>query len=267
MVLVAWEEQRTARAVDELQRRVSALDSPHPSVVVVRNRPVRIEETMQLQVIDSDNRCWEFSGWIDGIDSLPTRLGPLVLANDRFPVYSYPHLAFLTGDVLRSVSSGRLLLGRLDRAKPSVVTPWGELTHWLTTTFLVTSREALERTGGLIAVDEVQYDERVDVRFDRGIADLREWLGSAYAEFLVHWVTQPGSWHAATALSNQTWPAIRLKLRSIVNEHALTLRALEAGLSIASSGFVAASGGLVPDGSGVHGATLRERAAATLARR
>jgi hypothetical protein len=239
VVFVGWDEERAGGELAELMQHLAGLRGVDPVVVAVANRAAARPslETVTNTVITGDNHVREFTGWQRGIDELRDTAGSpnvWLLANDRFRAYGEPYLPHLTVGALATVHAAGGLAGRID-GYPVPVSSFGvQLDWWVATCFLLIADRALSAVGGAVQLQpdqlELCWPEAPDDPLPEGGP-----MSAEHAELLLAWLTTDrptildARWYAAEPLGPDSWPRLRAKSLSIVNEQLLSGRAASLG--------------------------------------
>lgn len=246
VVFVAWDADRTAAGLAALCPAVTAWGPGACRVVVVVNNPALPLSQVRVPpsglVVRGSNAVGEFSGYDEGIAAAanwgkpgPAAGGALLLLNDRFLSYGEgARLRVLDPALAGLVVSERLLVGKVE------VFPGGGRLLGLPVDRYVKSNWMLlpqPATGvALMSVDSVRFDALVPVAGAPEGWISRSALDPGYAARLHEWLSGEGTsltshWYRAEPFTAVTWPAMRLKIRSILNEHALSTRLADDGLT------------------------------------
>jgi hypothetical protein len=106
------------------------------------------------------------------------------------------------------------------------------------------SAAAMDQIGPLCAVRADEYDLRVPVAFPGSVWPLSDWLGALPGDFLRQFLTGPDGWTRAEPVTSASWPRLRMKALSIVNEWLLSLRLIEAQVPLVPWRLARAMSGL-----------------------
>ena len=101
---------------------------------------------------------------------------------------------------------------------------------YIRSNYILVSAAAVDRLGSLCAIGADEYATHVPLAFPGDDWPLSAWLGPELGEVLRVFLTEPDgkSWTRAERLSETSWPCLRMKALSIVNELLLSVRLIEA---------------------------------------
>lgn len=176
-----------------------------------------------------DNRVHEFSAWNKGLAWIKLKnwhYDCVLLVTDAFPAYRDNYKKIFSSRMLDFICQHQAVAGIIDFPPPRSAD--FELQHWLIkywlrTSFVVLPASVIEILGNLVTFDKVDkfFGE---FQANQPFSQHAE-VSLAYAEYLTQWLTQ--DWHSAFPLTQESWPRFKDKIRSILNEHALTARLIE----------------------------------------
>jgi hypothetical protein len=236
IVLAAWDPEATVASVDLLRKWSRNMAGIETSTVVVANNESVMDElhgaNCEFEVILGSNREAEFSAYEQGRQSLSVRTGARpdvwLILNDRLTFYGDECLWAITPPLLRLASSAPVAVGHLDFL-PECFSLWGHrLKCYIRSNFVMVSAAAIESIGSICAVSSDEYEHHVPPGFPAEGWPLTEWLGGGLGEFLRSFLTEPDGWTRSEPLTPASWPRLRKKALSIVNEWLLNLRLIEA---------------------------------------
>ncbi len=229
VIFVQYDQSRYAQAFPLLLEVLSPLSHWTVFTIKVDNRnesqPLKQLAPNQFE-IGGDNGVYEFSGWMKGWHALQAQqivCDGYLFVTDAFMAYGNPYHNVLDDDLLDFLLQESAVGGMMDPPPKK----WNQLhlgswqiTHWVRSSFFFLTSSILEQMQTLITFPNVSAF--CDNNY-QGRAFLPEApLSLHYRLYLEDWITQ--KWHRAFALSEDTWEAFCLKIRSILNEHALTGR-------------------------------------------
>jgi hypothetical protein len=214
-------------------------------LVVVDNAQrgdLEIELDRRACAISGDNRSREFSGWDRGLawleaDGSIRRDTPVVLTNDTFHrSYGAAYLSdFSPERVLPPLSRGALI-GYMDAYPRAIRLFQLTLERWVRSSLVISTYGSLAHVRPFalpFSDDDVfSHDFRQLFCEPSPLSDnyrryLRTWLfGDAPSDGFDE------AWHSRAPLGPETFEAAKGKIRSILCEHALSARALAAGLAL-----------------------------------
>jgi hypothetical protein len=225
-VVVLWDPQRSAATVERLR---STFGSELVLVAVANSDAVRDVAAQADVVVAGTNLDAEFSGYDEGLAVLRHRrieAGALLLANDRAFSYEDVWSAGHVDRLLRCVEKNAVALGHID-ALPRRMTVLGTGVHaYVRSNLIALPWAAVADDFTVTSIDAAGFDALVPLEYPGGW-DLGELASTEYASFLGDWLTRvtgPDHWHAARPLGPDSWPHLRAKVKSIVNEHLLSAR-------------------------------------------
>ena len=125
--------------------------------------------------------------------------------------------------------------------------------HYIRSNLIVMSESLRARIGELCRLPTPVASDLIDTTFDdaRTVAGFEEKF-SKYGELVIDWLTgrgdrRNGVWYQAAPFDSASWPGMRRKIISIVNEHLLGARLEEAGGRVLSTLHAALLGELPED--------------------
>ncbi len=241
IVVAAYDADRTEALVrDLIAPTLSRLDRSR--AVIVANSATafhRLEDLPKpsaLAVARGSNTVAEFSAYGEGLDRLCSDPGGLpdavLIVNDRALSYGDRYANVLSPKTLEVISAYPIICGSIESYHRVVPVKGAPLTTWCRTNFLLGSRETWQRVSPVVAIGPAEFDEHVPRDFPGPAWTPAEWLGDEYAHHVVAWLTTPGQWYRAGPFSPDNWQAMRLKMLATLNEHLLSLRAHQHGVSL-----------------------------------
>ncbi len=242
VVLAAWDPTAAAESVDLVLERLRSLKGVKWSMVVVANNkavaPALARARGEYRLVAGSNREAEFSAYEEGRQALvaETETAPdvWVILNDRLPFYKADCLWGVTPALLQFASSVPIAAGTIDFL-PRYFHLWGQKFRcYIRANYILVSAAAIDRVGSLCRVSADDYALEVPTALPGQDWPLTAWLGPELGESLRVFLTVPGGvhWTRAEPLSAASWPRLRMKALSIVNEWLLSLRLIEAHVPI-----------------------------------
>lgn len=242
VVLAAWDPANAIPSLDLFLRHSRRLPGSSWVIAVVANnesilRELRSRKGASLLIVPGSNQEAEFSAYEQGRQALLAHTGHApdvwLIANDRLPAYGARELRSLNLGLLRCAANLPLASGSI-HALAAPIQLWKyRLSSWISSYWLLVSAKVLARSGSLIAVSADEYARHVPASFP-GSWPLTPWLGSGLSDHLRDWLTLPGGWSRATPLNETSWPMLRFKALSILNEKLLSAHLREAGATLIS---------------------------------
>jgi len=239
IVLAAYDVDRTATAMHELVASVVSNEGRRAVVVAnsdaVLRRLSKWELPPAIEVVRGSNKVGEFSAYQEGVDWLRSRQclpETFLFANDRALSYGDRYGAVLDRRALEVVRGYPMVCGTINSYGKSVALAGSLLDVWCRTNFVLTSRVALAAIGSTVSLGPAEFDTRVPVEFPGEGWSPAPWLGPEYAGIVLDWLTREGNWYRAEPISEANWPAMRVKLLAIINEHLFSIRARENGVPL-----------------------------------
>lgn len=190
-------------------------------------------EDQELQSCDNftmkvggDNTLFEFSGWMKGWETLTEEKGECdcyLFVTDAFLVYEDHYQNLLDSELLNFLMREQAVSGLIDlppiHFKNLKLMDW-QMNFWVRSSFFLVPLAVLQRMQSLISIQEI--DPFCDLKFQGNAFRADSPLSLNYREYLEQWLTQ--GWHSAFPLTEENWERFRNKIRSVLNEHALTGR-------------------------------------------
>jgi len=215
-------------------------------VVVVNNDAVLAATTGQggpeITVIAGSNDEAEFSAYEEGRQAIARQAGPgpdvWLIVNDRLPAYAVRQLRSINTDLLYLISKLEMAPGHIyPLVRP--ITVWQHrLSCFMSSYWVLLPAGALDRLGSLQSVTMQEYARHVPADFP-GYWLLSEWLGPELGDYIRAYLTEPGLWSRSEPLNAISWPRLRSKALSIINEKLLS--ACLAGAIMAARAELAAT--------------------------
>lgn len=238
IVLAAWDPAATAESVNLVLERFRRLRGVRWSMVVVANNDhVRASLPPSLgeyRVVAGSNEEGEFSAYEEGRQSLEAGAGPRpdvwMILNDRLPFYKADCIWGVTPALVKFASAAPIAAGTIDFLPPNSQL-WGRAFRcYIRSNYVLVSAAAVSRIGSLCAVRAGEYSLQVPQELDGADWPLSGWLGPDLGEFLRTFLTVPGrkGWTRAEPVDPVSWPRLRMKALSIINEWLLSWRLSEA---------------------------------------
>ncbi len=240
VVLAAWDTIATARSIELLQSQLRKLKGVTWSMVVVANSDAVLAATTgqggpDVTVIAGSNEEAEFSAYEEGRQAVARQAGPApdvwLIVNDRLPAYALRQLRSINKDLLYLTSKLQMAPGHIyPLVRP--ITVWQHrFSCFMSSYWLLLPARALDGLGSLTSVTMEEYARHVPADFP-GYWPLSEWLGPELGDFIGAYLTEPGLWSRSEPLNAASWPRLRFKALSIINEHLLSARLVELGLAL-----------------------------------
>ncbi len=185
----------------------------------------------KYQVVAGSNQEAEFSAYEEGRHALMAEAGSpdaWLIVNDRLPVYGAECLWAVTPEVLRFAATVPLAAGTIDFLPHYYLLFDRSFRCYIRSNYFVLSDDALSRIGSLCAVRAAQYAADLPLSFPGPDWSLPNWVSPELSEFVRSFLTQPTGWSQAEPLSAASWPRIRFKTLSIVNEFLLSFKLIGA---------------------------------------
>ena len=257
IILAAWDPAATVQSVDLVLRRLRSLRPVKWSMVVVANNdlvpPALGHVGGEYTVLSGSNREAEFSAYEEGRQSLSAGLGVTpnvwMILNDRLPFYGPDCLWGVTPALLQFASSVPVAVGTIDFLRRCFKLRGQNFRCYIRSNYILVSAAALDRVGSLCALSAEDYAFEVPVAFPGQHWPLSAWLGQGPSEALRDFLTVPGpeGWTRAEPLSAGSWPRLRMKALSIMNEWLLSLKLMEMEVPIIPWRLARAMSNLDPD--------------------
>jgi hypothetical protein len=210
----------------------------------------------EIRVIAGDNSNREFTGWDAGIADLLSR-GPepdvWLFTNDTIATHHGWNTSrmrrFCKEAVFMAPYQAPWLLGEItDTAKPDM-TPIGPVLQWLPTyAFVMNAR--LRQALGTISPDKAVLDAVLEPNFEPRHKLLREGVEPGFFQQALIWLGVDDGmqdhkelarrlgwkfvWHGAAPLTAETFPSLSGKLRCVMSECFLSVRAQQVGAVLRS---------------------------------
>ena len=209
-------------------------------VVVANNDRVRrtLRQTAgEYAVVAGSNEEAEFSAYEEGRQSLlQAGAAPDVwmILNDRLSFYGADCLWGVTPALVKFAGAVPIASGTIDFLPHSFKLQGHPFRCYIRSNYVLLSAGAVSRLGSLRTVRAGEYAWRVPVAFPGADWPLSHWLGPDLGELLRAFLTVPGKkgWTRAEPVNPESWPRLRMKALSIVNEWLLSLRLIEAGVPL-----------------------------------
>ena len=242
VVLVAWDPVAAVESADLVLERLRRLRGVKWSMVVVANsdeaRHVLGNVDRDCKVVAGSNREAEFSAYEEGRQILTAEAGSTpdvwMILNDRLSFYKADCVWAATPALLQFASSVPIAVGTVDFLPRYFKLRGQKFRCYVRSNYVLVSSGALDRVGSLRTVTADEY--ALAVPFALGAEDwpLSGWLGRDLGEYVRDFLTVAGpqGWTRAEPLTAASWPMLRKKALSIVNEWLLSLRLIEAEVPI-----------------------------------
>ncbi len=239
IVLAAWDPMAATRSVNLILERFEGVKGINWSMVVVANNDSAASALRRsdgkYQVVAGSNQEAEFSAYEEGRHALLGEAGlpdAWLIVNDRLPVYGAECLGAVTPEVLRFAGSVAIGAGTIDFLPHHYLLCDRPFRCYIRSNYLVLSNDALSRIGSLCAVRAAQYAADLPLSFPGPDWSLPDWVSPELSEFVRSFLTQPTGWFRAEPVSAASWPRIRFKTLSIVNEFLLSMRLIGADVPL-----------------------------------
>jgi hypothetical protein len=263
VVLAAWDPAAAAQSVDLVLAWLRSLRGAKWSMVVVANNkavvPALGPAKGEYTLVAGSNREAEFSAYEEGRHTLVAEAEKApdvwVILNDRLPFYKADCLCGVTPALLQFASSVPIAAGTIDFL-PRYFDLWGQrLRCYIRSNYILVSGAAIDRAGSLCAVSADDYALEVPTAFPGENWPLSAWIGPELGESLRIFLTVPGGvrWTRAEPLTAASWPRLRMKALSIVNEWLFSLRLIGAQVPIVPWRLARAMSRLGPHNAFLHG--------------
>jgi len=285
IVYVRWSEQPGDAPLSMLTDQIARAGTTSTAVCVVDNRaglPPVTTNAPRVAIAVGNNSAREFSGYDQGVRCLRAAgSSPDVwlLANDRLDAYGLDALALLSDHSLELAATLPCALGQVDVWPGRVQLLGFDVSPWARSNLLLVPDRALRSVGSLVSIDARQFGALVtesppEPRAMRQPARAFENLGETWSTLAAEWLTGTGSrlrshWYKAAPIEPSTWPELRAKAHSIVNEQLLSARLRRNGTPVLPLSLAATMGSLPSTGvRAITSATIRRwpAAAASVAR-
>ncbi len=244
VIFVQYYPERYENAFSTLVEIIESLEGWEVTIVKVDNKyeqrkPKRVPPF--LIETGGDNALYEFSGWMKGWDVLQQygECDLYLFVTEAFLVYGNEYRGLVSSDLLQFLMRETAVAGLVDPPPPDFkhlrLLDW-ELTHWVRSSFYFVPHTVFSQMESLVSIPDVTpfCDQNYCGRaFKPEIS-----LSHDYQVYLEQWLTR--DWHSAFALSEATWERFCNKIRSILNEHALTGRWQAMGVPIYDLHFLQA---------------------------
>jgi hypothetical protein len=241
VVLAAWDPAAAAESVELVLERLRGLTGVKCSMVVVANHKTVTSALPRANgeytMVAGSNREAEFSAYEEGRQSLVAETGASpdvwVIVNDRLPFYKADCLWGVTPALVQFASSVPIAAGTIDFLS-RYFNLWGQKFRcYIRSNYIMVSANAIDRAGSLCAVSAENYASEVPTAFPEDWP-ISAWIGPELGESLRIFLTVPGGvrWTRAEPLSPASWPRLRMKVLSIINEWLLSLRLIDAQVPI-----------------------------------
>jgi hypothetical protein len=239
IVLAAWDPIAATTSVNLILERFEGVKGVNWSMVVVANNgsvaPALPRSNGKYEVVVGSNQEAEFSAYEEGRQALMVGSGPpdvWLIVNDRLPVYGAECLRAVTPEVLRFAGSVAIAAGTIDFLPHYYLLHDRPFRCYIRSNYVVLSNDALSRIGSLCAVRAAQYEVDLPLSFPGPDWSLPDWVSPELSGFVRSFLTQPTGWSRAEPFSAASWPRIRFKTLSIVNEFLLSSRLIGADVPL-----------------------------------
>lgn len=261
VVLAAWDPAAAATSVQMVLERLRELERVKSSMVVVANNDDAARALApangEYRLVLGSNTEAEFSAYEEGRRALAAGAGTVpdawAVLNDRLPYYKADAdcLVGITPALLRFARSVPIAAGKLDFLARDYQLFGHKLRCYIRSNYIFLSAPAMDCLGSLCAISADEYAREVPIAFPGQDWPLSDWLGPGLGHFLKSFLTEPGaeSWARAEPLTEESWPRLRMKALSIVNEWLLSLRLIEAEVPLVPWLLARAMSRLRPSGA------------------
>ena len=242
VVLVAWDPVAAVESADLVLERLRRLRGVRWSMVIVVNndhaRQALCNVDRDCKIVAGSNREAEFSAYEEGRQILMEEAGSKpdvwMILNDRLSFYKADCVWAATPALLQFASSVPIAVGTVDFLPRYFKLRGQKFRCYVRSNYVLVSSGALDRIGSLCTVTADEYALAVPLALGAEDSPLSGWLGGDLGEYLRDFLTVPGpqGWMRAEPLTAASWPMLRKKALSIVNEWLLSLRLIEAEVPI-----------------------------------
>ncbi len=207
-------------------------------------------------VLKGDNSNQEFSGWDVGVSAvLSSGIKPdvWIFSNDTAAWHhgwSDQRAARFASETQRlSEHAGPWILGEVNDFTGSAKTPLGPLLEYIVT-YCFSMNEALRERLTTLSPGNAYLDSLVHQDFEPARKILRDHVDPGFAESRLKWVVAEDpaeladigrkykwarrGWHNASPLNSETFDSLRMKMRCVLSESLLSVRARQVGADIRS---------------------------------
>ncbi|MBF0287150.1 MAG: hypothetical protein HQM14_04970 [SAR324 cluster bacterium] len=229
VIFVQYYPERYKNAFSTLVEIVRLLEEWKVVIVKVDNK----YEQQEAKLIDpslietgGDNSLYEFSGWMKGWETLKQYQGQCdcyLFVTEAFLVYGDEYRDLVNSNLLQFLITESAVAGLVDPPpadfKNLRLLDW-QLTHWVRSSFYFVPHPVILQMKTLVSIPDTA--PFCDQHYEGRAFKLDSPLSHDYQVYLEQWLTR--DWHSAFTLSDTTWERFYSKIRSILNEHALTGR-------------------------------------------
>jgi hypothetical protein len=262
VVLTAWDGAAAAQSVDMVLERLRNLKGVKWSMVVVANNDGVTASLAQAKgeyrLVAGSNREAEFSAYEEGRQTLLEKGGAApdvwIILNDRLPFYGPDCLWGVTPALLQFAKSVPIAAGTVDFLPRYFQLLGKKFRCYIRSNYVLVSAAAIDRIGSFCPISANEYASEVPTAFPGQDWPLSAWLGAELAESLRVFLTVPGGvrWTRAEPLTAASWPRLRRKALSIVNEWVLSQRLIEEKVPIVPWRLARAMSCLSPEDAFLH---------------
>ncbi|MBF0279339.1 MAG: hypothetical protein HQM13_16200 [SAR324 cluster bacterium] len=237
VIFIQYDQQRYADAFSTLAEVIRSFELSSVFTVIVDN----LHEEQKLQLLEDctakiggNNSLFEFSGWMKGWETLKELQGDCdcyLFVTDAFLAYGDQYQKLADSKLLHFLSRESAVAGLVDlppsNFKNLQLLNW-DMKCWVRSSFFFVPHSVMTQMKSLITITEI--DPFCDKAFQSRAFKPEAPLSPDYQNYLEQWLTR--DWHSALTLSHSKWEHFRHKIRSILNEHALTARWQAMGIPI-----------------------------------
>jgi hypothetical protein len=214
-------------------------DVAHDLVIIDNTLPSEHHESLGhgRELIGSPGTSWEFSAWQRGLEHIEPRLARydfVNLATSAFRALYTRYLDRFDAGLLDLVRGRNAAIGHIDYYNAPVSALGRTLRSWLRSSFVLLPPAELQLLKSPISVEEPRAlfsgDAEAPFRADAPIS-------AAYRQFIVDWLTGPGTgqgveWHSRFALTTDRLALFEAKTVAILNEQLLSARLRAQGCAL-----------------------------------
>ncbi len=236
VVHVGFAQDRSLSSLAALQRALSAWRRDHTlQWCHVRNGGAGTDEaTAGMLSVEGANEEREFSGFRAGIVALRAagaHPDVWVMANDRWDIDRHPAFQRPRAGLANVAEATGGMVGRVDRFPHTVSFQGAAFRWWVRSNLIVISDAALADVA-VVGCSRRGFEACFPAQWP-GTNWSPPGLDPAYWALVLEWLTGgPGQlaegWYQQQPVTAASWPGLRLKVLSVLNEHLLTVACLDA---------------------------------------
>lgn len=232
-----YDQNKYPNSLNHLQQALAPLYHWQHSILIVDNmhtdRPFSQLQPC-LYLTGGDDSVHEFTAWDKGLRLWPQQFEEpelWMLATDAFPAYGNDYSQLLNDQILTLLAERNYCAGLIDPLQPGSVPlqlfDW-RFEWWVRTSFMIIPAPIMRQLESPITFHNPNQFVHSSYQEPYFLDDAP--FNQAYQDKIVQWLTQ--DWHSAFEPDELSWGKFSEKVRSILNEHALTcrIRDLEAGI-------------------------------------